>query len=367
MQARVVAPTELTSSDVAGWSACAAASIEPNPFFEPDWLLPALAHLDESPATVLVLAEHDGAVHACVPIATSAFEEDGVGGGRTHSTLVTRVTPTAIALGTPLVTADRALDALTCIMNQIRWMAEECGAGLAVMEWVATDGPTAPLLKEAAIRTGHPLIEFDRWERGFLRRPPDYEDSYWLRAVGKNRRRTIRQHRRALDAAFGTTSRLRTRTDTAAIDAFLRLEASGWKGHEPGGRALRRQTGSATFFDEACRRYIDKGCLWFVSLECDGGPIAMICCLRAGDGVFAIRTAYDEGLARFGPGIEVFLGAMEHFDHETDAQWFDTCSDPDNHHLLGLFPDRRTMATMLFRLPVHDEPRQSPTGWVTAR
>jgi hypothetical protein len=350
MRARVVAPGELTGADVAGWTECAASSLEPNPFFEPAWLLAALDHLDESPTTLLVMAEHGHTIHACIPVAEVAADDGGRTGAPTRPTLVTRVAPTAVGLGTPLVVLDRALEALTCAMTELWRTAEERGAGLVVMEWVGSDGPIAPLLREAAARTSHPPVEFASWERGCLRRRTDEDGCYWLEAIGKNRRRTIRQHRRQLDAALGSSPVVHRRTDSAAIQAFLDLEASGWKGHGPEGLALRRQAGTAAFFDAACRRYLDEGRLWFLSLEGDGVPIAMVCCLRGGDGVFAVRTAYDERLARFGPGVEVFLAAMADVVHETDAQWLDTCTGPDNHHLLGLFPDRRAMSTLLFRM-----------------
>ena len=219
------------------------------------------------------------------------------------------------------------------------------------MEWLGYGGPTTQLLRDVAVETNSPLVEFDVWERGFLRRRLGDEECYWLRDIGKNRRRTIRQHHMHLSAALGTSPRLRVRTDCAAVDAFLRLEASGWKGHQPDGLAFGRQAATTKFFEAVCGRYIDNGRMWFLSLEGGGTPIAMICCLRAGEGVFAYRTAYDENLAKFGPGVEVFLAAMEHFDRETDARWFDTCSAPGNQHMLGLFPDRRTMATVMFRVP----------------
>ncbi len=358
MRARIVAPNELTSMDLARWSECAACSLEPNPFFEPDWLLPALEYLNESPTTMLVLAEHKGAVQACVPIVKITADQGGVGGHGKHSALKTRVAPTAVALGTPLVAAEGGCEALACVLTEIGQEAERRGAGLVVMEWVGYGGPTARLLEEAAAETKHLLVEFDVWERGLLRRRAGDEECYWLRGIGKNRRRTIRQHRLHLDAALGTSPNLRTRTDGAAVDAFLRLEASGWKGHELGGLALSRQAATIRFFEAVCGRYLDAGRMWFLALEADGAPLAMICCVRAGEGVFAYRTAYDEDLAKFGPGVEIFLAAMEHFDRETDARWFDTCSARDNQHLLGLFPDRRPMATVMFRVPNSYKPAQ---------
>ena len=349
MRVRIVVPHELTSADLARWSECAARSIEPNPFFEPDWLLPAIECLDEAPSTVLVLAEHRGAIQACVPIvAVTSHQSENSGHG--HYALRTRVAPTAVSLGTPLVTPGGGHDALACVVTEIRREAERRGAGLVIMEWMGHDGPTARLLRDVAVETHNLLVEFDVWERGILRRQDEAEESYWLRGIGKNRRRTIRQHYQHLIAALGGSPSLRIRNDGAAMDAFLQLEASGWKGSDPSGLAMWRQATTTKFFEAVCSRYMDNGRMWFASLELQDEPIAMICCVRAGEGVFAYRTAYDEDLARFGPGVQVFLAAMEHFDAETGAAWFDSCAVRDNQHLLGLFPDRRTLATLMFRV-----------------
>ena len=153
MRARVVAPNELTSSDLARWSECAACSLEPNPFFEPGWLLPALEYLNESPTTMLVLAEHKGAVQACVPIVEITADQSRTGGQGRHSALETRVAPTAVTLGTPLVTAEGGCEALACVMTEIGREAERRGASLVIMEWVGYGGPTARLLRELAVET----------------------------------------------------------------------------------------------------------------------------------------------------------------------------------------------------------------------
>lgn len=279
------------------------------------------------------------------------MDTDGTEAHRAHAALVTRVTPTVIPLGTPLVTTTGGREAAACLVKGLSEQAERVGADLVIMDWVGNDGPTAQLLRDVAAHATHPLLEFESWERALLRRRSGDDGQYWLRRVGKHRLRTIRQHRRHLDAALETSLGLRKRVDNAAIDEFLRLEASGWKGHRPDGLAFRRQEGPARFFDEVCRRYIDEGRLWFISLEAAGSPIAMICFVRAGEGEFAFRTAYDEEFARFGPGVQLFVDAMDDFARRTDACWLDTCSAPGNEHLLGLFPDRHAMATFMFRVP----------------
>jgi hypothetical protein len=207
------------------------------------------------------------------------------------------------------------------------------------------------MLREVSLDTANPLVEFDLWERGVLRRHDKAEGCYWLRDVGKNRLRTIRQHRQHLTAALGASPVLHLRDDVAAADEFLRLEDSGWKGNRPDGRALRREEGAVRFFETVCDRYLKSGRMQFLSLDGAGKPIAMLCLVSAGDGLFAYKTAYDEHFAKHGPGVEIFLAAMEHFDRETNAGFLDTCSARDNQHLLGLFPDRRKMATIMFRVP----------------
>ena len=356
MQARTVTPNELTNIELAAWSDCAALSLEPNPFFEPDWLLPAIEFLDESPTTKLVMAEHNGVVQACVPVVVVTADGNTNAEKVNRSAVQTRVTPTAVSLGTPLVTAEGGQEALSCLMTGVRREAERRGACLIVMEWVAHDGPIARMLREVAVGTDNTLVEFDIWERGLLHRQSPDGEFYWLRGIGKNRRRTIRQHHQHLIAALGASPVLRIRDDVAAVDEFLQLEASGWKGHQPEGLAFQRGVGATSFFEMVCDRYLKSGRMYFLSLEGAGVPIAMICCMRAGEGLFAYRTAYDEDLAMYGPGVAVFLAAMEHFDRETDASFFDTCSVRDNQHLLGLFPDRRTMTTVMFRVPNRSAP-----------
>jgi hypothetical protein len=329
--------------------------LEPNPFLEPNWLLPTLKYLDEARATKLVLAENEDGVQAVVPIIGVTAEQNNEVCCGKSAAVKTRVAPTAISLGTPLVTAEGGCEALACLMEEIKQEAVRQHASLVIMEWVGYDGPTARLLKDAAPTANSVLVEFDLWERAILRRQSGDGQDYWLRHIGKNRRRTIAQHRRQLASALGMSPRLRTRTDGDAVDAFLRLEASGWKGHQSDGQALFGEAKTTRFFEEVCDRYISEGRMSFLALEGDGAPIAMICCVRAGEGLFAYRTAYDEDLAKYGPGVEVFLAAMEYFDRETDASWMDTCSVRDNGHLLGLFPDRRAMATVMFRVQCAQE------------
>ncbi len=200
VRSRTVAIDELTSSDIAAWSDCAARSLEPNPFFEPAWLLPALEHLGAADAPVLVLVERNGSVECCLPLGEVGIDEEACGDGPRRSSLTTMVAPDALALGTPLVTEQGGGEAAACAVAELVHEALRRGAELVDMEWVGCAGPVARLLHDAAAEQGVALVEFDSWERAFLRRRAG-EEAYWLANIGKHRRRTIRQHRNHLDLA----------------------------------------------------------------------------------------------------------------------------------------------------------------------
>jgi hypothetical protein len=56
------------------------------------------------------------------------------------------------------------------------------------------------------------------------------------------------------------------------------------------------------------------------------------------------KMCYDKRYARYGPGVQLQIAAMEHFHAATDANWIDTCTYRDNETLLRLYPDRRLTA-----------------------
>ncbi len=48
--------------------------------------------------------------------------------------------------------------------------------------------------------------------------------------------------------------------------------------------------------------------------------VAMQLMVRAGTGLFDVVTAYDETYARYSPGIQLVIGAIDRFHEATDAQ-----------------------------------------------
>ena len=75
---------------------------------------------------------------------------------------------------------------------------------------------------------------------------------------------------------------------------------------------------------------------------------AMQCNLTAGDTLFCFKVAYDDELARFSPGVQLELAAVDVFHAAGELALVDSCAEPDNELINGLWPDRRTLSTLVF-------------------
>ena len=60
MRCRVVSVADLTQLDEEAWRNLAARSVEPNPFYEADFVIPSCRHLKNGKKVVLVVAEKAG-------------------------------------------------------------------------------------------------------------------------------------------------------------------------------------------------------------------------------------------------------------------------------------------------------------------
>ncbi len=124
-----------------------------------------------------------------------------------------------------------------------------------------------------------------------------------LASVSHNLRSQYRRRRGAL-ARMGMV-RLRVTTGGPELErdlqAFLRLEASGWKGRL--GTAVLMDPAGETLYRGFAERAAASGWLRLALLEVDGRLVAGdLGCTFAG-GTFMLKTAYDERLADASPGL----------------------------------------------------------------
>ena len=331
MRSRWLERPQLGARELAAWSELAAHAVEPNPFFEPPFLLPALAHLPHRRVSLLAITDDDGWI-AFMPV---------------HFGLSWRRLPVPVRdpwrhsyayLGTPLVARGREREAVRGLLTAL-----QPRAGLVALEFLDEQGPVSTALTAAFREFGLTPIVWGRHERAALIRRPD--NDYVATTLKSRRRRELRRQRAKLAEVLGAELTTVDRAgDPDAVEGFLELEASGWKGRA--GTALSAaQAGS--FFRGACQEFAREGRLQLLSMEAGGRRVAMKCNIVSGGVVSCLKIAHDETLATYSPGVQLEIDNIDVFHDRSDLAVMDSCAGYDNEMINRLWPDRRQLVTRL--------------------
>jgi CelD/BcsL family acetyltransferase involved in cellulose biosynthesis len=339
METRLVKVNALTSEDQRAWRALTERAVEPNPVIDPDFLLLCAKHFEGYADTTLVISQDGDAIRGVLPIVK--FERPRIPPRKVAST---RGRPTAVRpLGTPLVDAAHCDQAVGAFLDALHGAARNKGwPGILLMDFLHDDGPVAEGLRRMSATRGFPVFTKEVWDRGMVTR-----DGRWADPLTKERARQLGRKRRGLTRDCGGEVSLVDRTlDPSVVDEFLVMEASGWKG-KAGGLAFASDPHTAAWFREWYPSWATAGRVMMLCLNVGDVSIGMQCYIRAGDGIFCFRTAYDEAYSKYGPGAMLIAAGTEYLLEHTDAGWIDSSTDKDNAFLLELLPERRNLSTVL--------------------
>jgi CelD/BcsL family acetyltransferase involved in cellulose biosynthesis len=339
---------DVRSDHASAWRELALRAVEPNPFFEPEFVLPAARQLGDSGLALLVVARSPRDWVACLPV-------------RSASSWKRMPVPTLAGwrnlycfLGTPLVAPGAPEEALERLVEGGIGLG---GAGMLALEWVGGDGPVAEALAQITAARSRAPVVLKAFERAGLRRRED--PTYFESTKRAHHLRELRRLGRRLSEQLGAEVELRDRSqEAAAVDEFVGLEAGGWKGRR--GTAFASIPGHADLFRAICDRFRESGRLQLLALAAGDRTVAMKCNLLAGDGVFCFKIAHDESLARFSPGVQLEQRMVDVFHERMPQAWMDSCADADNEMINRLWPDRRSL--MSYAIPA-----SGVVGWASKR
>ena len=334
MKTRVIRLRDINARDCEAWRDLSSRAAEPNPFLEPDFLVPAALHLPYGAQIEMLLAEEDDRAYACIPI-RSVWNWRGF-----PYPFVTTETSRTLECGTPLVDTERGAEGLATILSALLERRQIGRSRILVLPHITQTGPVFEALRTATRMAKLPFIVYESWERGFLRRrlEPHYEQ-----LINAKPRRELRRRSRRVAELLGTEPVLVDRTaDPGAVERFLCLEESGYKAVAR--LAMTNHAGEPEFFAAMCRGFSAAGRLHLLALEAGDQTLAMCVWLRGGEGLFQYKICYDERYARYGPGALMQIACMEYVHTATDASWMDTCTYRDNEMFLRLYADRRQIA-----------------------
>ena len=231
----------------------------------------------------------------------------------------------------PLVRAG-ALD--DCLMAFFRWFHDDPGNPRLLELSEIGDGEVQRGIDRLV--AAEPALHCARSARGsmLVRRAASAEA--YLRRHGSSRflQQWRRKSRRLADLGEVRFTEPRTAPELeAAIEEFLALEASGWKGRA--GSALAAQPADRRFFAEVVREAFRRRRLSLLCLRLDGRPIAARCAFAAPPGSFVFKIAYDEAYAKYSPGLLLEMEGIQRLHGALDGaaapiEWLDSCAQPDS-------------------------------------
>ncbi|HLL26112.1 MAG TPA: GNAT family N-acetyltransferase [Xanthobacteraceae bacterium] len=330
---------EFDAADIDAWHGLVARVLEPNVFLEPSFALAAAKYLPQGHGVGAILVRAGSRLMGLVP-----GRVEGLSAGRPISTFIGWTHPYA-PLSVPLLDRGTAKDVVGCVLAALPKLP---GAPrLILYPFVNEDGAVARLRAGELARKGISITCFDPHERAMLR---PVAAARALAAVSGGRLKELRRQRRRLGelGMLARKSIARGAEIGAAIEAYLALEARGWKGREGG--AAQSSDATRAFFKTAVAALAAEGKARIDLLVLDSNPIAAAITLFSGDRAWFWKTAYDENYARFSPGVQLALDLTEELGRDLSISLVDSCATADHPMIDHLWEGRLAIADWMMPL-----------------
>jgi CelD/BcsL family acetyltransferase involved in cellulose biosynthesis len=209
---------------------------------------------------------------------------------------------------------------------------------------ISFGGPVMAALKRITAERAGGLRIFETRQRPLLLSGGNGK-SYFETALSSSSRKKLRQHRRRLAERGNLQLRLlEAPVDvTSAFDEFLSLESSGWKGRA--GDALACSGDDAAYSRAMIKALAEQDDAQIHALYLDGKPISMQIVLRSGPVAYTWKTAYDEALHDFSPGMLLLEDYTVAFLSDPRITCVNSCSFDDSG-FMAVWQDREALADL---------------------
>lgn len=215
-------------------------------------------------------------------------------------------------LGTPMLDRACADTAAASLMRAAR----NAGAHALLLRDLPLDGEVMAAFTRALGKTAAKPRVLDSYARACLDATGDAE-TVLREALGAKKLKELRRQRNRLADHGEVVFRAAREPDAvaAALEIFLELESSGWKGER--GTALANHPGDAAFIRRATTALAAHGQCEIMTLHAGAEPVAAAVVLRHHDQAYYFKLGINERFARLSPGVQLTLDITRHF-----------CADP---------------------------------------
>jgi CelD/BcsL family acetyltransferase involved in cellulose biosynthesis len=341
----LIGPSDLDSVPWDAWAGLQDRAIEPNAYYDPRWARTVARHARGHAGAKALLAWD----RAC--------DERLIG------LMPVRSARQALALPLPMLVAWKAYASLTiplldrdCAASAAGILIDAArarGARALLLPGLAIDGPAYAAMTQALLERGLRPEILRSYKRAALDATKD-GDALLREALGAKKLKELRRQRHRLEDDGKLTFSVRTEPQDVqrALEDFLVLEASGWKGLR--GTALVQHPGDATFIRQAAVDMARDGRLSIVSLMRNGTAIAAGLILRDGSRAYFFKIAMDERLARTSPGVQLTLDLTRHLCADPQILSADSSTDSEHPMIDHVWRERITIADLFIPLKARD-------------
>ncbi len=344
-RAPAVAPALTPLADISAvqWRALSERAAEPNGYYLPEWELAVQASARGRVGASALSAYNDSSHltgllpvismwRACkipLPVLVSA---DPYG-----------------TLSTPPLDRDHAEAAATHLLDAAR----RAGAHALILRDITLDGAAMKAFTEALRRDGITPRVLQSHVRATLDATLDAEELLREGLGPKKLKELRRQRNRLAESGEVRFEVARTPAEvTTAIEIFLTLEASGWKGKR--GTALLQHDGDAAFIRRATRDLAATAQCEIVTLRTGETPVASAIVLRHLDRAFYFKLGVDERFSKFSPGVQLTLDLTRHLCNDPAIALVDSTANADHPMINPIWRGRLLIGDVLIPLQRDD-------------
>ncbi|PWT84763.1 MAG: GNAT family N-acetyltransferase [Proteobacteria bacterium] len=337
------APVPLSAIDPGQWRALAQRAVEPNGYYLPAWELAVSATArGRTDASALAAFDPSARLIGLVPVISlwraRKIPLPALLSAHPYGTLCS-----------PLIDRDAAFEAAARLLQQAR----EAGAHALVLNDVALDGAAMNALNQALGRDGLKPRVLSSYTRASLDATQD-GDALLRDALGAKKFKELRRQRHRLEEHGPVVFEVARSPDEIgpALETFLRLEASGWKGKR--GTALVQHAGDATFIRRAVPALAETAQCEIITLRAGTIAVAAGIVLRHQDRAFFFKLGIDERFARYSPGVQLALDLTRHLCADPAIATADSTASADHPMINPIWRGRLAIGDVLIPLRRND-------------
>ncbi|MEO9336641.1 GNAT family N-acetyltransferase [Mesorhizobium sp. SB112] len=320
-------------------------TIEPNIFFNPRFLAPAMPRLEDREVRLAVMRDGNEFRNRLRLLVPFSVEKPIAAVG----VPIIRIWSSPFGpLGTPLVDRDDPAGVIEDFFSILSRPHLKLPKVIAFPD-IRLDGAVAGVLRNITETSGLPIVTTGAMERPFLESPLD-GDAYLKQSLNSHHYREFRRLKRRLEER-GTVEHVIARSADEirnGIETFLTLEAAGWKGRKRTAMAVDRFR--AAFAREAVYRLAERDACRIHMLTLDGEPIACLVVFIENGTAYTWKTAYDEQLAAYSPGTLLMIEVTRQHLEDPNIVMTDSCAVPDHPVMSRLWSERRPIGTIVIGL-----------------